>query len=263
MNDRDLLQLESRVEDLLRDCVRRCMPRFLGYLSPEDAQRVRRLAASAGDVFVLSFGVFPDAERVIAGFFPSDVYLSPSQSGDADAYREMAETALIRVDGSGYASLDHRSLLGSLMALGITRESVGDIRVLDDAKTAFVATTAAMADYIALSLERVGKDAVKVKKVSENEAVSALQRYEDRVVSLASLRLDAFVAAVCGVSRENAKKLIAAGKVSVDHSEVTACDRNLTEKNIVSVRGYGKFLLDGGLGTSAKGRERIVVRKYV
>ena len=37
----------------------------------------------------------------------------------------------------------------------------------------------------------------------------------------------------------------------------------LKDGAVVSVRGYGKFIFDGAAGQTGKGRERVIVRKYI
>ena len=82
-------------------------------------------------------------------------------------------------------------------------------------------------------------------------------------LTLASVRLDALVSGMLSISRDKAKTLIASGRVMVNHSEATRCDADFSEGDIISVKGEGKFVVDAFLGQSAKGRYRVIVRKYL
>ena len=59
---------------------------------------------------------------------------------------------------------------------------------------------------------------------------------EEKDYTLSSLRLDAFAAAVCGLSREKAARIIRAEQVTVDHVTVTETSANLREGATVTVR---------------------------
>ena len=252
-----------RVEELCADSVRHACPRFLGFLTPEEQTAARTVAAAIGDVFVLPFGLTADAERVVLGFFPSDIYVTPEDGGDLKEYRSWAQIAALEIRGSGYRVFTHRDVLGSILSLGVKRETVGDILLTDDGHTAYAAVSASVADYLVTSLTRVANDKVHVSVIDENRLPAISRRYADMVLTLASVRLDALVAEIAKCSRDKAKGLLAAGKVSLNHAVVTACDKGFSEGDTVSVSGVGKFLVDGFLGLTAKERTRVVVRKYL
>ena len=103
------------------------------------------------------FGGYPSAERQMLFLFPSYIadtlqYMTddtgqPSLPSDAAASMCAEEHALcaLKIIGSGYRALSHRDYLGSLLALGIERNIIGDIAVLDD-HTAVLFVKATMAD---------------------------------------------------------------------------------------------------------------------
>ena len=254
---------EKRVEELCRDSVRHACPRFFGFLTPEEQMAAKRIASEIPELYVLSFGVFDDAERNVLGFFPSDIYPHPANGGDAAEYESWAEIAVLEVRGSGYRVFSHRDVLGSVMALGIKRETVGDILLTSDGYTAYMAVSESVADYLCTVLENVANDRVHTKRVAKNALPKVEKHFADMVLTLPSLRLDALVSELAKLSRDKAKKLFAAGKVSLNHAVVTAPDKAFAEKDILTVSGCGKFLVDGFLGLTAKERYRVVIRKYL
>ncbi|MDE7290085.1 MAG: hypothetical protein K2N71_11390 [Oscillospiraceae bacterium] len=65
-----------------------------------------------------------------------------------------------------------------------------------------------------------------------------------------------------GISREKSAMLIKGGSVSVMYSVETAASCQLSEGDIFSVRGHGKFVLYSVNGRTKKDRFHITVKKY-
>ena len=111
--------LLSRVWDKREQCRLRSIPTATAFLSPQEQAAATRLLNALGDRegYAL-WGGYEGAERRRLLFLP-DWMAEPDDS---------AVAALRAVCRSG-ASLTHRDFLGSLMALGLTREKIGDILV--------------------------------------------------------------------------------------------------------------------------------------
>ena len=86
--------------------------------------------------------------------------------------------------------------------------------------------------------------------------------YVEKEYTLASLRLDAAVAAVTGLSREKAKSLILSGNAALNHLECHNISRTVGEKDVLTIRGKGKFVINGVLGETKKHRIRISIIHY-
>lgn len=265
MNDNK--NFEARIAELCERSANRYCPCFTGFLTPEEQAAALYIARGFPDVFCLSFGGMEGAERSLLGFFPSDVYLRPETGSTDDeryqTYEKDAGLAFVRVTGSGYRRFSHRDVLGSLMSLGMKRETLGDILVTEDEKSAYLVTLETVAPFICTSLETVANDKVKAKEVLRGELPAKKQRFADMSLTLASVRLDALVAAALNLSRENAKRMVNSGRVFLNHAECTAVDREFSEGDTVSVKGQGKFLVESFLGKTAKDRYRVIVRKYL
>ena len=85
---------------------------------------------------------------------------------------------------------------------------------------------------------------------------------EEKTFIVSSLRLDNIVAAVCKLSREKTKTVIMSDSVCVNFEETKNVSFNLKENDVFTIRGKGKFVLKGILGTTGKGRMRISVIHY-
>ncbi len=257
----------ARIEDLCERACRTYTPCYTSFLTPEESAQAKRLASGFPDLFVLMFGGYGNAERVILGFFPSDIYLPPEECCRSDEryrqYEADSGLAFLKIAGSGFSNFDHRDVLGSVMATGIKRETVGDIYVSDDGKSAYLAVLHTVIPFLCDMLETVGRDKVKVRPIKAEELPEKTERFYDLSLTLASLRLDALLSGALNLSREQAKKLVGSGRVSLNHAECTSVDRAFNEGDTVSVKGHGKFLIESFLGKTQKDRFRVIVRKYL
>ena len=100
------------------------------------------------------------------------------------------------------------------MALGLEREKLGDLRVIDD--FAIVPIYDEVADYVISELSSVGRAPVIVEEVFEDNLPKC--NYVEEIIIVSSLRLDSIVAKLAKLSRGKAIDLIDSGKVLVDYS---------------------------------------------
>ena len=178
-------------------------------------------------------------------------------------FPEIAESvSLVHIRGSGHRELSHRDILGSLMGLGITRQSVGDICMMSPSEAA-VALSGKLFDYVSSELTKVGSDGVRVSLAANAGEFVFERKFEEMSVTVASLRLDGVVSAVTGLSRTRASEMICAGLVQLSG---IVCDNTAAEVragDTLSVRGYGKFLAAGTDGVTRKSRIRVIIKKYI
>lgn len=155
--------------------------------------------------------------------------------------------------------LSHRDFLGALMSLGIERSTLGDIKVKE--KEAYLFCLDSIADFICGNLEQVKHTYVKCARTLKPEE---LPREEPEVVAVQvqSLRADAVVAKVCGLSREESQELFRAERVYVDGRLCGNGARQLKVGETVNARGYGKFALTGEPRETRKGKLALEVAAY-
>ena len=167
----------------------------------------------------------------------------------------------VAVEESGYVKLSHRDYLGALMALGIKRNVLGDI--VTDGREKYLFCDKVCADFIIRELCRIGRDTVTCRTVQTTLDFSPVIEYEEVSVTAASLRVDGVVHALCRISRERAAQMIAADLVEKNYFAVHDADKKVESGDILSVRGFGKFIVDSTDEVTKKGRIRIQARKYV
>ncbi|MBO8128108.1 MAG: hypothetical protein H0Z39_02770 [Peptococcaceae bacterium] len=153
--------------------------------------------------------------------------------------------------------LEHRDYLGALLGLGLRREKLGDCLVLDNGY-AVIFVAAEVASFIEQHLDRVGRHTVVIKRL-EGEFQHQPPPPREYKASVASLRLDAIIAAAYHLPRTKAARLIEQGKVRVNWRVRTDPAMRLTEGDMISCRGYGRVWFLRHDGYSKKGKERVVL----
>lgn len=195
------------------------------------------------------FGGHKGADRCVAGFgenvqewdFSIDcIEIAPLQQKFAD-------------------KLNHRDFLGALMNLGINRNTLGDIIVKDNVGYLFCLNT--ISQYIIENLTRIRHTSVSCKIVDDlPDFVNAEPESEELLTS--SLRVDTIVASLYKLSRNNVSELFSKEKVFINSRVVTKESVNLKENDVVSVRGYGKFVFCNPLRQTKKGRCVVEIKVY-
>ena len=155
-------------------------------------------------------------------------------------------------------SLSHRDFLGSLMALGVRREVLGDIEIVDNVGWLFCLQS--IAGFIEENLTSVRHTTVRCEPSEPPSVLSDPPPVTESVV--ASERLDAAVAAAFKLSRSQAQELIGKEQVFLSGRLAAEACAELREGDIVSVRHYGRFRYEGIERETKKGRLRIRVRIY-
>ena len=71
------------------------------------------------------------------------------------------------------------------------------------------------------------------------------------------------VALATKLSREKAKQLVVSGMVNVNHFEELRSDFQIDEGDVLSIRGYGRFIVSELPGVTKKGRNRVIIHKMI
>lgn len=153
--------------------------------------------------------------------------------------------------------LSHRDFLGTIMSLGIERDTVGDILIEEGRAVVFVKSE--IKDYITSQIDKVGGVGVKISN-AHLENLPQKEEFKEETITVASLRLDVITAVFTGVSREKAQKLISQGLVMINYSPCTSLSRKLKEEDVISVRKHGKCIVKNIIGETKKGRLKLSVQ---
>lgn len=239
--------LHSRIEDTIRLCDKRGVPCFLGFLDLREQAIAEEYLPTRAPQWAW-FGGYDEAERRLLAVYPD--YLVPTE-----------EDYPLSVIGFRYRNIreiTHRDVLGTLMAAGIRRDKIGDILCGEGLSVVFVREE--MAAFVSEQIDRIGGEGVTVIPDYTGE-LPILHEYQELKDTIASPRLDAVVKSLVRLSREKAAELIRLGSVSVNHRPAVSVSTPLTAPCTVSIRGFGRYLIDAIGPETKKGRLLLHARK--
>ena len=246
MEKSDLLK---RGEDLARRCEQKCILTNTGFLSPAERWALEHDADLRLSHMVFSGG-YPDAERTMAFFLPD--YMEEGELDPAEHIRCLRLKAAFGEPG-------HRDYMGAILGMGGGREWVGDILV--QGETAYVLCQPSVLRHL-LSIEKVGRFGVKAEEIPLSEIPFRQRKTEERRFTVMSPRLDAVCAGMFRLSRTESARQIEAGLVSLNYTECLKTDQQVTEGDVISLRGAGKGKLTEFGGNSRKGRIFVTAEIY-
>ncbi|MBQ6174604.1 MAG: hypothetical protein IJK28_08270 [Clostridia bacterium] len=173
-------------------------------------------------------GGYPDAERVQVCFHP-------------EADEPVFTLVWTEVTWSPRAPKpEHRSLMGSLMALGTDRSYIGDL-IAEENRT-YVCCLPALAVRLPAEWTEAGHTAIRTQTLETAPEITPPQGLIVRD-TVASLRLDGILAGALRLSRSAAAEEIRRGNVSVRHRAEERVDRILQPGDVISIRGRGRVIL--------------------
>lgn len=155
--------------------------------------------------------------------------------------------------------LTHRDFLGALMGLGIERDTLGDIVVREC--EAYVFCEERLAPFLTETLNEVRRTHVRCV-IAEAPPEGALFRLEPKTVQVASVRADTLCAHVWNLSRGESLALFRAGRVFLNGRLCESGAATPREGDLLSVRGYGRFVYRGVLGITKKGKYNALTEVY-
>lgn len=244
--------LLAHILDKCEQSRQRNIPAATDFLSPAEQRAAQELLHAAAIHEGYAFrGGYERAERKMLFFLPD-------WQEEADASDAMA---FLRAAWHESEHPTHRDLLGSLMALGVERETLGDILVSEGSADLIV--SAGVAQYLLDNWTGAGRTALRLTAIGADALRAPERKVKEIRDTVATLRLDAVTAAGFSMSRGKAAELIAAGRVQKNYREVTKGDASVAQGDVISARGLGKFEVAEVGGLSKKGRTGILLRRYL
>ena len=230
--DKELEQAKKRFRELADKCYRQNVYCFTGFLGMAELNAFYEVSREISHVPCMVFGGNTGCERQMVRFGSEEMlgYEAPFPIVCLEICPRSEKFA---------DRLTHRDVLGACMNLGIERSTLGDIMVKDF--HAYLYCTEGIGPYIVENLSRIRHTSVICRQYTGQE--ERLQPVlEDRIYQVSSERLDAVV--VNGRQQESVSYVPGKG-------------------DVVTVRGYGKFVYHGLSHMTRKGKCSIVVAFYV
>lgn len=245
--------LLSRALDQITLADTRNITTHTGFLSPAEAISVEQLLEQSVPVNHVFVGGYDGAERRRCVFLPS------WQEAEDIELSELV--CAVRASWFAQHTLTHRDFLGSLMGLGIKRETIGDILVSEG--SCDILLSPELQFFVTENLEYAGHEKLKVETLSLDNLHFPQPKIKVVKDTVPSLRLDAVAAAGFNISRSKLTDYIHSGKVTVNWQTVTRSDFTIAEGDLLACRGLGKCRLAEVGRVSRKGRLNITVERFI
>ncbi|MHC1746369.1 MAG: RNA-binding protein [Negativicutes bacterium] len=243
-------EIATRLLDAAEAAIRNRKYKVSDFLDPFACSVAETVATHYDRLELVLEGGYQGAERLKAAFVSEDF------KGEID----FAIEAIAVSWDKRYYQLSHRDVLGSLMALGIKRETFGDIVMT--AAGCQILVGQAQTEYVLANLTQIGSAAVSLSRIPLTEIVAREEKVKDIKTTAASLRLDVVAAAGFGVSRTKMAEDITAKKLKVNWQDAKSSSQAVKPGDIFSMRGRGRVEFCEMLGQTKKGRISIVLKRF-
>ncbi|MBS4207696.1 RNA-binding protein [Bacillus sp. FJAT-50079] len=222
-------------------------PKLTDFLDPRQQLIVSSLIGENNDVRCSFFGGSEESERKRAIIYPE--YYEPSL--------EDFQVGLYEIDyPRKFIQLDHRTVLGTIMSLGLKRDKFGDIIVSGDRIQLLLAEE--IEDFILTQLTQMGRANVSIQKKAE-KPIESDEKWHESEKTASSLRLDTIVATAYNLSRQKAQTLIQQGLARVNWEKIEQPSYECMAGDVLSVRGFGRSKMIAIHGKTKKDKWRITI----
>lgn len=250
--EKELKQLRMRLTELAEKSYCNNQYTFTGFLSLSEQSEFYQIQRQISHVDATMWGGYDGSERQMLRFGSEEMF----------GYEEPFPIQCIRIEPliQKFAdTLTHRDFLGALMNLGIERSTLGDIFLKDNIGYVYCVDT--MAEFIIDNLDKVKHTHVKCSLCSGISREE--QRLTEKSVSVSSERIDGIIAKLYQMSRNDSIEHFRLKKVFVNGRLCENNSMTLKAGDVVTVRGYGKFIYRGVSYTNKKGKLCVTAEMYV
>ncbi|MBR0025596.1 MAG: hypothetical protein IJP37_00415 [Clostridia bacterium] len=241
-------QMTARIRDMIRQYEKRDTLMVSPFLDLASAREAEAMAKRCRPVLL---GGYEEAERRALFLLPYDM--------EAEEVDQSEYFAAIRIK-TPREQLTHRDFLGSVLALGVKRERIGDILV--SGEEALLVAEKKLAPYIADELIRVGRAAAHTEVIDLSELAPPEKKEKHITATVQTPRLDAVAAAAFQLSRSRMGALIDAGAVSLNWKQTLKRDAEVSEGDVISIRHMGRAKVESFGGRSRKDRQFLSLIRY-
>jgi len=239
----------KRIKDVINHVAQTGRIKNLEFLNETELDVLEKMVKNDPDVHMIAEGGFTGATRKRA-------VLAPTYIPD-DSLEPLVDLIKIEVIGTG--TLTHSQILGSLMALNIDRNIIGDITVTEYG--GLFASCEEFQSFLFEHFTKVGRHDVRLSVV--HEEIEKDDKVETLNVIVSSMRLDVVVKALIHASRGKAEDYLDAGFVRRNHVVEKKVSRLCHVGDVLSIRKHGRFKLIDDTLTTKSGKIVLVVEVSV
>lgn len=251
--------LISRMLDKMKLSQTKNSIEYLDFLDLYEQQLLQKIMKQEKIENNLLHGGIEEAERKILLFYPNKLSELTSQNP-----KKILPIKCIRINlpKEMYGKYNHRDYLGGLMKLGIKREKIGDILVfengadiliLEEIENFLMNNITSLTRFSKAKIETVNLQDIREKKINKKEIK----------IIVPSLRIDAVISEVIHTSRGKSEELLQEGRIFLNYEQIAKGTKQIKEKDILTIRGKGKFEIEKIEGQTRNGRIKMLINQYI
>ncbi|NBI29436.1 YlmH family RNA-binding protein [Chengkuizengella marina] len=243
----------DKVFDWITRTEEKHITKLTDFLDPRQTYILETMINSNLNVQHLLFGGYTDAERKRALIAPDYLMIKKDEVP--------IQVLSIQSDDVKFSKLIHGDFLGAILGLGIKRDKIGDLHILQDQCQCIVAEE--IIDYVNLHLNQVHRVHVSTDIVPLNQLNPIPVEMKESYITVSSLRLDNIISDAVKMSRSKILPYIKTGKCKVNWKVEEDPSKALVEEDIISLKGFGRIKIISIEGYTKKGNIRLKVGKYI
>lgn len=250
--------LIAKILDKINYCKTKNKIAYTDFLNLHEKNIAKKVLIENNYTNYTFFGGYEDAERELLIVFPSKI----DQNMLEKNYKNIIEIVQIDLPEELYGNYEHKDYLSAVMKLGIVRSKIGDILVTKQG--AQIIAIKELSEYFVTNLSELTR--FSKSTISARPLEDILQKeinFKEINAILSSLRLDKFVAELGKCSRNKANDLILEGRVFINAENEFKPSKPIKEKDIITIRGKGKFIFDSIERTTKNGKFIVKIQKYI
>lgn len=204
------------------------------------------------------FGGNENATRKVLFFYPDKL----NEDIARRALGSFLSVVRIVIPNENRGEYEHRVYMSAIIKIGIDRARIGDIIVCDDG--ADIVIFDVNKNFIIQGLSELTRfRKAEIIGISIFDVREKEDSFEESSIIVASMRCDSIVAEIAGCSRSMACEYIEQEKVFVNYETVLKESKMINAGDVVTIRGKGKFVIDGFLRSTRNGRVVLRVKKFI
>ncbi|NDI33652.1 RNA-binding protein [Chengkuizengella sediminis] len=243
----------DKVFDWITRTEERHITKLTDFLDPRQAYILESMINSNLNVQHLLFGGYENAERKRALIAPDYMMIQKDEIP--------IQVLSIRSEDVKFSKLIHGDFLGAILGLGIKRDKIGDLHILQDQCQCIVAEE--IIDYVNLHLRQVHRVHVSTDIVPLEQLKPMTVEMDESHFTVSSLRLDSIISDAVKMSRSKILPHVKTGKCKVNWKVEEDPSKVLNEGDVISLKGFGRFKIISIEGKTKKGNIRLKIGKYI
>ncbi len=156
-----------------------------------------------------------------------------------------------------FTNIEHKHVLGTLMALGIARDVIGDIVVDNDI---YFSVTNEIKEFIIQNLKVINKASIILEEVYD--LIEIKENFIEKEITASSLRIDLIISNVFNLSRNAINDFFDHDYVLLNNITVNKSFKTVNLNDVIICRTKGKFKIVNILNSTRNNKYKILIYIY-